>query len=266
MLAESRDPATGQVWRTYPAAGPAEVERAVAQARAAQRAWGARPLRERVALATRFHRALYGRRHEVADVIARENGKPAAEAMAAEVVVALDLARYYASHAPAVLADRRVRMGNAAFWRKRLTIAHEPFGVIGIISPWNYPFMLAAGCALPALIAGNAVVLKPSEYTPTTGLLLGELLAAAGAPHGGVKGSGFGRSHGAEGLAECVRAKAIVVDRLAGVRQPWWFGYSAERARNTDAFVRFRHGARLAERVRAVPRVLRLLRRGDRAV
>ncbi|MBX6332273.1 MAG: aldehyde dehydrogenase family protein, partial [Gemmatimonadaceae bacterium] len=129
----------------------------------------------------------------------------------------------------------------------------------------------ASGLGLSASVWGRdlAQAERVARALEAGSVMINDTVSVVGiaeAPHGGVKGSGFGRSHGAEGLAECVCTKAIVVDRLAGVRQPWWFGYSAERARNTDAFVRLRHGARLAERVRAVPRALRLLRRGDRAV
>jgi acyl-CoA reductase-like NAD-dependent aldehyde dehydrogenase len=69
-------------------------------------------------------------------------------------------------------------------WRKRITVRHEPLGVVAVISPWNYPFMLAAGITLAAVAAGNGVLLKPSEYTPSSGVLLGELLAEAGLPLG----------------------------------------------------------------------------------
>lgn len=160
------------------------VARAVAIAREAQPAWGARPVRERARLLERFRRVLFARRHEVAELVLRENGKPAVEALTTEVMVALDLARWYARHAPRILGESRFTPSNVALWRKRITLAHEPLGVVGVISPWNYPFMLPAGIVLPALVAGNAVVLKPSELTPASGVLLGELLAEAGVPPG----------------------------------------------------------------------------------
>ncbi len=178
--AESRDPATGEVWRSFPTATAADARAAMDAARAAQRIWAAEPLRYRALAAKRFRRILFARRQEVASVIMRENGKPAAEAMATEIMVTLDLARFFARRATRVLAPRTLTPGNIAMWRKRVTIFHEPMGVVGLISPWNYPFMLAAGVLLPAIVAGNGVLFKPSEFSPATGVLLAELLAASG--------------------------------------------------------------------------------------
>jgi acyl-CoA reductase-like NAD-dependent aldehyde dehydrogenase len=184
---ESRDPATGEVWRRFEPLAPSDVASAVERARSAQPAWRARSVRERARVLRAFHRVLYRRRWEVADLLQRENGKPAAEAMLAEVVLVLDMARYYARIAPRVLRTRRLRPRNPALFRKRLHIVQEPFGVVGIIAPWNYPLLLAAGQVLPALVAGNAVVLKPSEYTPSSGVLLAEMLREAGVPDDAVQ-------------------------------------------------------------------------------
>lgn len=181
---ESRDPFTGEVWRTFPAADADAVALATRSARAAQPAWHARPLAERARMLGRFHRALFERRHEVAETITRENGKPTVEALTTEVMVALDLARYYGRVAPRALREERFVPFNVALWRKRVSVAHEPWGVLGVISPWNYPFMLPAGVVLPGLVAGNAVLLKPSELTSASALLLRELLVEAGCPEG----------------------------------------------------------------------------------
>jgi succinate-semialdehyde dehydrogenase/glutarate-semialdehyde dehydrogenase len=178
----SRDPATGEVWGRYPAATDADVAAAVATARRAQPAWAALGVAARARHLVRFRDVLVARRAEVADCIRRENGRPALEALATEVLVALDYARFYAQVAPRELAGRWRTPASVAFWRKRVRVSHEPYGVVGVISPWNYPFMLAAGVVLPALVAGNTVVLKPSELTPATGLLLGALLREAGVP------------------------------------------------------------------------------------
>ncbi len=181
---ESRDPATGNVWKQYTSASRDEVVDAVRRARSAQKQWAVQPVAVRVRALRRFHESLYQRRHEAADALTRENGKPGAEALASEVAIVLDFARYYADRAPGFLRAPWSRATGLSMMRKRVRIAREPFGVIGVISPWNYPLMLSAAIVLPALVTGNAVVLKPSEYTPTSGALLGELLAAAGIPHG----------------------------------------------------------------------------------
>jgi len=181
---ESRDPATGEVWSRYDAASSSDVAAALAAARIAQRAWRARPLRERARTLERFRRALFARRHEVATTIGRENGKPPVEALS-EVLVTLDFARYYSSRR--VMRELRPSAhtgAGPAMWRKRVLISEEPFGVIGVISPWNYPFMLPAAIVLPALVSGNAVLLKPSEFTTESGRLIASLLSEAGLPPG----------------------------------------------------------------------------------
>ncbi|HUX34670.1 MAG TPA: aldehyde dehydrogenase family protein [Gemmatimonadaceae bacterium] len=181
---ESRDPATGEVWSRHDAASSSDVAAALAAARGAQRAWRARPVHERARTLERFRRALFARRDEVATTIGRENGKPPVEALS-EVLVTLDFARYYRSRR--VMRELRpsARTGaGPAMWRKRVLISEEPFGVIGVISPWNYPFMLPAAIVLPALVSGNAVLLKPSEFTTESGLLIASLLSEAGLPPG----------------------------------------------------------------------------------
>ncbi|MBV6521905.1 MAG: Phenylacetaldehyde dehydrogenase [Gemmatimonadaceae bacterium] len=179
---ESRDPATGTVWRRFDAAGDALVNSTLARAREALPAWRAQPVRERVALIGEFHRELFRRRHDVARTIARENGKAVPEALAAEVAVVLDMARFVSRNAPVVLSSSWFTPSSLTMWRKRVRVEQEPLGVIAIVSPWNYPFMLPAGSMLAALATGNVAVLKPSEYTPSSAVLLEELVAAAGFP------------------------------------------------------------------------------------
>ena len=177
---ESRDPATGEVWRRFDSATPADVAAALSAARRAQATWRALPLRERARYLERFRRVLYARRREVADTISRECGKPPVEALS-EVLVTLDFARFYRRRdVLRVLRPKRFTGATPPMWRKRVRVTEEPFGVIGVLSPWNYPFMLASAITLPALVAGNAVLLKPSEFTTQTGLLVGELLHEAG--------------------------------------------------------------------------------------
>lgn len=181
---ESRDPATGELWKSFEPTSAAAVGAATGRARAAQPGWAAQPLAVRVRVLRRFHECLYRRRLEVAAALTRENGKPAAEALGSEIAIALDFAQFYAKRAPGFLRAPWVNAQPLAMKRKRVRVEHDPFGVIGVISPWNYPFMLSAAIALPALVTGNAVLLKPSEFTPYSGQLLQELFDEAGVPAG----------------------------------------------------------------------------------
>jgi succinate-semialdehyde dehydrogenase/glutarate-semialdehyde dehydrogenase len=158
-----------------------EVEAAVAAARVAQAGWAKRPARERARVMREVARVLGARGDEIAERIHEETGKPRAEALA-EVLVSVDLIRYYARVAPRHLRARRVGTGwmvTKAGWVER-----EPLGVVGAITPWNYPFVLVMDCVTPALFAGNGVVVKPSEVTPLSALWVPQLLEEAGVPPG----------------------------------------------------------------------------------
>jgi acyl-CoA reductase-like NAD-dependent aldehyde dehydrogenase len=158
----------------------AQMQAAVTCARAAQSKWAAIPARERMSVIRSFQRKLYENVDAVAEIISAETGKPKAEALTAEVVVTLDATRFLLKELPKFLRDTRVPHGSIATKLKRGTLVREPHGVIGIISPWNYPFSIPASEVLAALACGNAVVLKPSEFTPGCALKLQELLFAAG--------------------------------------------------------------------------------------
>jgi succinate-semialdehyde dehydrogenase/glutarate-semialdehyde dehydrogenase len=178
----NRNPATGQVLSEHRIASVAEVHAEVARARAAQPAWSALGTSRRIAVIRRFQELLLAERDHVAKVITTECGKPIMESLLTEIVVALDSARFCADNAHKVLRTETVEHGNPIMKLKRGRILHEPLGVVGIISPWNYPLSIPASDALAALVTGNAVVIKPSELTPLTALELQRLLHAAGVP------------------------------------------------------------------------------------
>jgi acyl-CoA reductase-like NAD-dependent aldehyde dehydrogenase len=178
----SLNPATGEVLRELECAGEVEVFAAVARARAAQAAWAELGLRRRIAILRAFQDKLHARKSEIAAAITREAGKPLAEALVTEVLVVLDAARFLIDQAWRLLRDEPVPHGNLATKLKSGWLVREPHGVIGIISPWNYPFSIPATETLAALVAGNAVVLKPSELTALVALELGSLLHASGVP------------------------------------------------------------------------------------
>ena len=178
----SVNPATGAVLRELDCAGESEVRSAVERAHAAQPAWGDLGVRKRVAVLREFQRKLRTRKSEIAEVITQEAGKPLAEALTTEVLVVLDAARFLIDRAYRLLRDEPLHHGNLATKLKRGRLVREPYGVVGIISPWNYPFSIPATEALAALVAGNAVVLKPSEFTSLAALALESLLQASGVP------------------------------------------------------------------------------------
>jgi acyl-CoA reductase-like NAD-dependent aldehyde dehydrogenase len=178
----SVNPATGEVLRELECAGESEVRAAVARARAAQPAWADLGVRRRIGVLRDFQRRLHEKKSEISEAITREAGKPVAEALTTEVLVVLDAARFLIDNAYRLLRDEPVPHGNLATKLKRGWLVREPYGVVGIISPWNYPFSIPATETLAALVAGNAVVLKPSEFTSLAALELELLLHAAGVP------------------------------------------------------------------------------------
>jgi len=181
---QSIDPATGEVWKEYDSATPPQVQAAVAKARAAQKNWGASTIGERLTPLRKFSHLLFERRMEMAALITRENGKPTAEALVAEVIVSLDLLKYYLRYAALWLRPKRLPHQNISLKMRRGYVHREPLGVVGIISPWNYPLMLPLGGTIAALIVGNTVVLKPSEFTPAIALEIEKLFKEAGFPDG----------------------------------------------------------------------------------
>jgi succinate-semialdehyde dehydrogenase/glutarate-semialdehyde dehydrogenase len=176
----SRNPATGEVLGELRESTAAEVREAVARARGAQAAWGALSVKERAARVARFRDLIVARADELSALIAAETGKTRGEALSMEVMVVADLATYFVKRAPRILAPEPIGLH---LLKNRASYLHfTPRGVVGIISPWNFPFGIAAGEMIMALIAGNAVVQKPSEVTPLIAMRTKELYDASGMP------------------------------------------------------------------------------------
>lgn len=173
-------PYTGGVIGRITRGTPADVREAATRARGAFAEWSGRPAAERARVLLRFHDLLLDRYDEVLDLVQLESGKTRANAFE-EVADVANVARYYALRAERFLAPRRRRGAIPG-----LTVAREyyhPVGVCGFIVPWNYPLNLAVGDALPALVAGNTVILKPDHHTSLTALWAVNLLYEAGLPH-----------------------------------------------------------------------------------
>ncbi|MGW3078037.1 succinic semialdehyde dehydrogenase [Kitasatospora sp. NPDC001132] len=178
-LVETVAPLTGEWLASLPQSTPADVEVAFQLARRAQAAWAALPVRRRAAVLLRFHDLLLRRQDEVLDLIQAETGKARLHAFEEVLAVAM-AARHYGRAAHGYLKDKR--RGGALPVLTHAVEARRPKGVVGHISPWNYPLELSIGDALPAFAAGNAVVNKPDTQTALTALWARELLVEAGLP------------------------------------------------------------------------------------
>ncbi|NUW30401.1 succinate-semialdehyde dehydrogenase (NADP(+)) [Nonomuraea sp. SMC257] len=176
---EISTPFTGEPLARMPLSSADDVSRAHARARAAQAEWAARPVAERVRPFLRLHDALLDRRSEVLDILQDETGKARRHALE-EVLDVAGCALYYARRAPRLLAPRR-RQGIFPV-ATRVSELRPPKGVVALISPWNYPLSLGVTDAVPALLAGNAIVHKPDTQTALSTLWTIELLAELGMP------------------------------------------------------------------------------------
>jgi succinate-semialdehyde dehydrogenase/glutarate-semialdehyde dehydrogenase len=174
-------PFTGAVLARVPEGRPADVAAACAAAREAQAAWARRPIEERARVFLRYHDLVLANAQELLDLIQLESGKARIHAYEEVLDVAIQ-ARYYGHAAKRYLREQRKQGAIPLLTSTR--VYHRPRGVIGIITPWNYPFTLAISDALPALAAGNGVVLKPDAQTPLTALRAADLLEEAGLPPG----------------------------------------------------------------------------------
>src|SRR5262249_4005166 len=172
----SVNPATSEVLGDLECCTDKDVFAAVERAKASQEAWAELGIKKRIAVLREFQAKLHEKKSEIANAITREAGKPVVEALVTEVLVVLDAARFLVNNAYQLLRDERLPHGNLATKLKSGRLVREPHGVIGIISPWNYPFSIPATETLAALASGNAVVMKPSDLTPLIALHLESLL------------------------------------------------------------------------------------------
>jgi succinate-semialdehyde dehydrogenase/glutarate-semialdehyde dehydrogenase len=174
-------PFTGEKLADLPESTPEDVATAFGRARAAQPAWAALPVRRRAAVLLRFHDLVLSRQAEVLDLIQLETGKARLHAHEEVLGIAVE-ARHYGHMAASYLRPRR-HTGAVPVLTK-VTELRRPVGVVGQIAPWNYPLELSVGDALPAFVAGNAVVMKPDTQTALTALWARDLLIEAGLPAG----------------------------------------------------------------------------------
>ncbi len=167
------DPATEQAYATSPVSGQADVDAAFAAAAAAFEEWGETTPAERQLALFRIADAMEARAEEFADLESKDTGKPRASLVADEIMLSVDQIRFFAGE-----ARHLAGMATAEYMKDHTSsIRREPIGVIGQVTPWNYPLNMAVWKFAPAIAAGNTTVLKPSDTTPSSTLLLAEVAA-----------------------------------------------------------------------------------------
>ncbi len=170
-----RDPRTGGVIAAIEETSVDTVHQLGRAARAAFGSWRALGVRERAIYLRRVRRAFYQRRHALVDCATRETGKPDVEVLTAGILANLDLLSYFCKVAPSVLAPEPLPINPINYPKKRAAIHHEPLGTVAVVSSWNYPIALPMRAIVPALLAGNCVLFKPSKEAALTGACLGEI-------------------------------------------------------------------------------------------
>jgi acyl-CoA reductase-like NAD-dependent aldehyde dehydrogenase len=178
----SYNPATGEEFGRVPVTSAEEVRAAVEKSRAAFQKWRETSFSERKRFVMKAREVILDELEEIARLISDEAGKPVAESLSMEISPVLDLMQYFARNAEKLLRPRKINIGLYATLGRASKIIYQPLGVVGIIPAWNYPFSIPLGEASMALMAGNTVVLKPSELTPFIGLKIGEIFEKAGLP------------------------------------------------------------------------------------
>lgn len=207
----SVNPATGEVLETFPSASAAEVEASVARARRAQKSWAAKPLGDRQAVLAKVAKRIRDRQAELERALTEEQGKVLRESQweVPDAAIRID---YFVKTVEEALKPEEGVVPN----RFRFRNLHKPIGVVGAIKPWNFPFTIPLWAIAPAVLIGNAVVFKPSEYTPRMGRLIGELFREAGLPEGVLEIVQGGDETGKSLVASDVEMISFVGSQAAG--------------------------------------------------
>ncbi|MBT8407939.1 MAG: aldehyde dehydrogenase family protein, partial [Deltaproteobacteria bacterium] len=178
------NPATGEILGQSPLTSVEELKHIVAKAQIAQKTWAVLPVKERAEYMRRVRDYLTENSKKIVEVISQDNGKTRVDGLAAEVLPAAIAVDYYIRHARKFLKSRHLFPGNILLLNKLSKIVRVPYGVVGVISPWNYPFSIPFSEVVMALLAGNAVVLKTASETQMVGRELEECILAAELPEG----------------------------------------------------------------------------------
>jgi acyl-CoA reductase-like NAD-dependent aldehyde dehydrogenase len=176
------NPATGEVVAQVPELSVEGVAELARKGRAAQPGWEALGFEGRGRVLLRAQKWLTDNADRVIETIVSETGKTWEDAQLAEVLYGANALGFWAKHAEEYLADERIKSASVLVKGKKLILRHRPLGLVGVIGPWNYPLTNAFGDCIPALAAGNSVILKPSHTTPLTALLMAEAMRECGTP------------------------------------------------------------------------------------
>ena len=178
------NPATGAVVGEVPIRSADEVRELAERGRAAQPAWEALGFEGRARVLRRAQKWVLDNQQRLIDTIVSETGKTHEDALLAEIGYVGSAFGFWAKNAPEYLSDEKVRSANPFVLGRKLVVRYAPLGLVGVIGPWNYPLSNSFGDCIPALAAGNAVILKPSEVTPLSSLAMEQAMRECGLPEG----------------------------------------------------------------------------------
>jgi succinate-semialdehyde dehydrogenase/glutarate-semialdehyde dehydrogenase len=180
----SKNPATLQEIARFQPTTPEEVRLKVEEARKALPFWSSLSFKERGAFLMKAREYILQHLDEIAHTITEDNGKPLVEAISADILPVCDLIAYFSKNTEKLLRREKIDIGVMGLLGRRSRLHYQPLGLVGIISPWNFPFSIPMSGTIMALMAGNCVLLKPADATPLVGKKIEEIFKAAGIPSG----------------------------------------------------------------------------------
>src|SRR5881392_1123906 len=218
---DSFSPLTGERIGSVPTLQPQEVQAVVDDVASVQPFWAQLPLAGRARYMKRAAQAILDQLDDLAQLLAREQGKPINEAYIMELIPTVDALNWIADAGQQILSDERIPQPQAFTKLKKSVFSYEPLGVVGVIAPWNYPWSIPFGEVAMALMAGNGVVLKPASLTPLIGERIREIFERAGMPEGLVRtvhgGGAVGNALVESSAAKIFFTGSVDVGRRVGV-------------------------------------------------
>ncbi len=178
----SRNPKTGALIQEIEKTRISDLPQIFERAARAQQLWSTLSVKRRVQKLRQLREVLVRRVDEVAELIRLENGKPTFESLTCELLPSIELIKFYCKIGPELLQDKEITLQNPLLIYRKSKLTYWPLGTVAVIAPWNYPFLLSFGDIVVAVLTGNAVVFKPSEYTAGIGKKIQELFDEAGFP------------------------------------------------------------------------------------